>query len=324
MTRYLLLLTTFLTIALHGYCSDARVVVAVANPFVRNAIVQRLQIEGYRHIREDDCLATTFTTLFSDFHPEYVIVDGTQTDVANAMIIDTQAINAAYNTNVKKTIVLASFEIYPDNCPVPHKETSLATLKRDGQSSPYQIAKLTALKQCQEHNALKRPRFILCPHPYLCGPHDTGFTANSQHPIKNIAARVLKAKWQNQSFAVVPNDGRARYEIMHIDDLAAAVVFLLTAQIEDEIVNISYGHDTNVKTLSEYIKSSLKFTGTLIFDPTSFDDVPRHMLNNTRLTTLGWYPTVNSQEVIKDTVLWLESKSPPPYSPEEETPFILP
>lgn len=312
-----------------GICNDTRVLVVVPNSFVRSSLVARLQMEGYHFIREESGLKLeqnpkALSTLFADFRPDYVIVDGSKQNAADAFFIDSLVVHAAAAADVKKTLVLASSEIYAPKTPLPFKEDSLLNIKIESLSDPYHIAKLTALKTCHTLNGLKRPKYIFCPYPYLCGPHDTGFDIRASHPVKNIASRILKAKWKKEGFAVISNDGRARYELMHIDDMASAVVFLLTAPVEDEVINIAYGQDTNVKTIAEYIKSHLQYNGNLIFDPTSFDDIPRLVLDNTRMTTLGWYPTVVSQDILKDTSLWLETQQKLPYNPTEETPFILP
>lgn len=319
-----LLAIVFTFLSVSGFCTNAKVLVVIPDDFVRNALVMRLQMDGYDNVRGTNGQTEELGKLFTDFRPDYVVVDGTTKNPADSMVLDTQVIQAANIANVKKTIMLTSSSIYPLGCALPFKEDVLLNLKCQYLTDPYQIGKVTAIKQCHEFNGLKRPRFIICPHPYLCGPNDSGFSPTSTHPVKNIAARLVKAKHQKETFAVIANDGRARYEIMHIDDLTSAVVFLLTANTEDEIVNIGYGHDINIKSLAEYAKQHLQFAGSLIFDPTSFDDVPRQMLDNTRLTTLGWYPTVNAQDIIKDTVLWLETKQQGAYSSTEVTPCILP
>ncbi len=318
------LFIAFLTCSIGGFCQDERVLVVIPDPFIRNALVQRLQIEGYHNIREEACNTCDFTSLFANFRPDYVIVDGSKNNAADTMIIDTQVINTAHKANVKKTLVLSPADIYSLKTPLPFKEDTLLNVKLDTLSDPQAIAKITALKQCHEYNGLKRPRFIFCPYPRLCGPHDTGFTVHSHDPVKNVAARILRAKWQQEDFAVISNDGKARYEFMHIDDMCSAVVFMLTAPTEDEIVNIGYGRDTTIKVIAGYIKEHLKFLGNLIFDCTSYDEVPRQVLDNSRLTMLGWYSTVTAQDVIKDTVLWLETTLQKPYKASEDTPFILP
>ncbi len=311
------------------FASDERVLVVMQDAFLRRAIVQRLQMEGYSNVLEEGCGSKDFgpgylAALFSEFQPDFVIVDGSKGDPLDCMIIDTQVVQQAASSRVKKTFVLSSFAVYPNNAPLPLKEESLVNLKIEKITEPYQIAKSRALKQIEELNGLKQPRYFFVVHPYLVGPHDTGFDIWAKDPVKNIAARVLKAKWKKLDFTVVSNNGKARYEIMHADDLADALVFLLSSEPDEAIINVSSGCDIPVKQLTEYVKSHLKFTGEVIYDPTAFDEVPRRVLDNRRCTNLGFTPQVNGQDAIKDTVLWLESQISKPYNPAEDTPFTLP
>ncbi|MBS0633844.1 MAG: NAD-dependent epimerase/dehydratase family protein [Verrucomicrobia bacterium] len=314
MKRYIVAL--FVLIAQFAFCSDAKVLVLIPNDFVRNAVVLGLQIEGYHAIHEADS-----PTEIATVRPDYVIVDGSATQAKDGLFIDSQTVNMAYIHNVKKTLVLSSYQIYPENTPIPLKENALLNVQIETVTDPYQIAKITALKQCQEHNGLKRPRFIICPYPILTGPHDTGFNIRSNDPLKNISARILRAKWRNDSFALVSDEGKARYEFLHVDDLASAVTFLLTAEPEEQIINIGYGQDINIKAIAEYTKQLLKYPGELIFDPTCYDNTPRHVLDPTRLTMLGWTAKIPPQDALKDTVLWLEGTVKQPYNPVEETRF---
>jgi GDP-L-fucose synthase len=301
-----------------GFCTEPKVLVAVKDDFVRNALVVRLQMEGYHHIREEsreDIMAIPLA--FNEFRPDYVIVDSSET-------VEMQVLSEANEAKVKKTIVLADFRIYPEKAKIPFKEDQLLDVKETDLQDPYIKAKLATLKKCHQLNGLKEPRFVFCPFPYLTGPHDKGFNIRSEHPVKCIGARVLKAKWQKASFFVVSTNKQARYEIMHIDDLASACVYLLTQPSDQEIVNISYGRDTELSTVVDYAKHYLKYPGEVIYDSTCFDTAARRVLDSSRITTLGWYPTVIAQDVIKDTVLWLETQVSTPYDPVEETPFILP
>ncbi len=301
--------------------AEPRVALVITDPFIKNAIITRLQMEGMGEIRD---YAPELGIDFSDFMPDYVIIDGSQDIAAESMIIDTRALAASYRVRAKKTLLLSSCEVYPEKEPIPFSEDLLLDLDVESLKNPYQIAKLSAFKQCREYNGLRNPRFILCPYAMVAGSHATGFSQLSTDPVKNISSRILKAKWEKRDFAVVSNDGKASYEVMHVDDLASAVVFLLTKDLEDEIVNIGYGRDTNIKVLTEYIRHHLKFEQKIIYDSTSFDDVPRRILDTKRLTTLGWYPSWNTQDLIKDTVLWLERQQKTAYKPGEDSKFSLP
>lgn len=323
------LLVACLSFALSAFASNEKVLVVVPNTFIRDAIVLALQLEDYHFIKAESCEGIDaesgqIETLIHSFKPDFVIVDGASENVLDSLLIDTHVINASYQAGVKKVIVLASFDVYPPKSPLPFKEDRLLSVKLENLDDPYRIAKITALQTCHAYNGLKRPRFLFCPYPYLVGPHDTGFDIRSPHPLKNIASRILKAKWLNKDFAVISNDGKARYEFMHVDDMAQAAVFLLKAAPEDEVINVSYGRDTKIEPLAEYVKQHLKFKGNLIFDVTSYDEVARMVLDNSRMTALGWTATTTGQDAIKETVLWLERQAPPPSLLLEEEKFALP
>ncbi len=302
--------------------AEPKVALVVADPFIKNAIVNRLQMEGMGEIRD---YSPELAIDFTDFMPDYVIIDGSTKSAADSMIIDAKALAASYAVRAKKTLLLSSSEVYPERAAIPLREDILADIELDELKNPYQIAKLSCLKQCRDYNGLKNPRFILCPYALLAGAHATGFDQFSTDPIKNISARILKAKAENRDFALVSNDGKASYEVIHVDDLASAVVFLLTQQdLEDDVINIGYGRDTNIKLLAEYIRHHLKFEQKIIYDVTSFDDIPRRVLDTKRLTALGWYPSWNTQDLLKDTVLWLEKEHKIACKKSRDSKFTLP
>lgn len=312
----------------HLIANDAKVLLVMPNTFIREAIAQKLQIEGYRNVFQES-VATLDTTagqlehLIAKIEPDYIIVDGSGSSAAETLLIDTAVLSAAQELPQTKVFVLASFDIYPLTNPLPFQEANLTKIKIENVENPWQIAKLTALKQCTAFNGLKKPRFFFCTYPHLCGPHDTGFQVRSQEILKNISSRILRAKVQKQDFALISNDGEAQYEFLHVDDLASGLIFLFNAQSDEMIINIGYGRNTNIKTVAEYVKGHLGFEGKLIFDVTSYDVVPRLLLDTRRLERLGWAPSYTTQEAIKDTVQWLESQAPE-YDLFEEKEFTLP
>jgi len=326
--RFCVFAFNFLCLTSFLVANEAKVLLVMPNKFIREAIAQKLLIEGYRNVIQEsvetlDTSSGQIAHLIAKTEPDYVIVDGSSDSALETLLIDTSVINAAMELPKTKVFVLSSFTVYPLKNPLPFQEENLLKIKIDKLEDPWQIAKLSALKLCSSHNGLKVPRAFFCTYPYLCGPHDTGFQIRAEHPLKNISSRILKAKLQKKDFTVVSNDGEAQYEFIHVDDLASALIFLFQAPNEDMIINIGYGRDTNIRTLAQYVKGHLNFEGNLIFDVTSYDVVPRLVLDTRRLSRLGWVPSYTTQDAIKDTVQWLESKAPE-YDPLEEKELILP
>ena len=95
---------------------------------------------------------------------------------------------------------------------------------------------------------------------------------------------------------------------MHVDDLADACYFLLHNYNEAGLVNIGWGEDVTIKELATLIASEVGFTGSLEFDTTKPDGTPRKLMDTTKLTHLGWKPSINLKEGIRRTVEEVKGK----------------
>ena len=89
---------------------------------------------------------------------------------------------------------------------------------------------------------------------------------------------------------------------MHVDDLADACYFLLQNYNQAGLVNIGWGEDVTIKELATLIASEVGYTGSLEFDTTKPDGTPRKLMDTTKLTKLGWKPSINLKEGIRMTI----------------------
>jgi GDP-L-fucose synthase len=89
---------------------------------------------------------------------------------------------------------------------------------------------------------------------------------------------------------------------MHVDDLADACYFLLQNYNEAGLVNIGWGEDVSIKELAIMIASEVGYTGSLEFDTSKPDGTPRKLMDTTKLTGLGWKPSIKLQEGISRTI----------------------
>lgn len=307
------ILVVLLSLLMPCFGGEEKVLVITQSSFLKEAMDFRLQVEGYKvAIASNESLSSPLLIeqLMLEERPDYVIVDGLAESVIDALLIDTQVINAANQIGVKKTIVLASYDIYPKKIELPYKEKFLLEQKIEWLDDPYQIAKLTALKQCHALNGLKTPRFLLCIHPLVYGPKDANYSVHSKHPVKSIAARLIQCNREQKNFCPIANNGSALYELLHVDDLAKAVAFLLVTPSEEEVINIGTGTEVAIEQIAAYAKNHLNFKGRIILDPNCYDDVPRKVLDCTRLSTLGFAPSISLHDGIRETVIWLDGATP--------------
>jgi GDP-L-fucose synthase len=89
-----------------------------------------------------------------------------------------------------------------------------------------------------------------------------------------------------------------------VDDLAEACLFLLSHYDRPEIVNVGWGQDLSIAELAHTIAGVVGFTGTFVFDSSKPDGTPRKLLDTSRLTTLGWRPSISLESGIRSTYEW--------------------
>ena len=102
--------------------------------------------------------------------------------------------------------------------------------------------------------------------------------------------------------------GSPRRELLHVDDLAAAVVFLLehvaAADLPDGLVNVGTGVDQTIRELAELTQSVVGHTGPIEWDTSKPDGTPQKQLDVSRITALGWRPRRSLADGIRSTYEW--------------------
>ena len=102
--------------------------------------------------------------------------------------------------------------------------------------------------------------------------------------------------------------GTPRREFLHVDDLAAAVVFLLenvsAAEIPDALINIGTGKDQTIRELAELIQGVVGHTGPVEWDANKPDGTPQKQLDVSRMHELGWSARIGLEEGIRSTYEW--------------------
>ena len=101
--------------------------------------------------------------------------------------------------------------------------------------------------------------------------------------------------------------GEVFREFLYVDDLADACVFLMEkCDYKDigEIINIGTGRDLKLKDLALAIRETVGFGGEIVYDTSRPDGPPRKLLNTSRMSALGWKPSVSVKEGIALSYKW--------------------
>ena len=219
--------------------------------------------------------------------------------------IQTNVIDAAWRHGVQKLCFLGSSCIYPRLAPQPINEDALLTGPLEPTNEWYAIAKIAGIKLCQAYRRQYGFNAISLMPTNLYGPGDN-FDLENSHVLPALIHRFHEAKLRGDPEMIVWGTGTPRREFLHVDDLASAVVHLMTTYESGELVNIGCGEDVSIRELAELVARVVGYRGRLAFDTTKPDGTPRKLLDVSRLASLGWQPRIGLEEGIRATYEWFE------------------
>lgn len=225
------------------------------------------------------------------------------------LVIETNLIHAAFESQVKKLLFLGSTCIYPKLAPQPLKEEYLLSGPLEPTNEWYAVAKIAGIKLCQAYRQQHGCHFISGMPTNLYGPNDN-FDLSSSHVMPALIRKFREAKETRAESVTVWGSGRPLREFLHVDDCAEACVFLMQHYDGEEIVNIGVGEDLSILALAELIKKVVGYEGVLVFDSTKPDGTPRKLVDTTKINGLGWRARIGLEDGIRETYRWFCEHQP--------------
>jgi GDP-L-fucose synthase len=307
--------------------SDSKIFVAGHRGLVGSAIVRRLQAQGCTNLivrtrseldLRDQVQVNRF---FAEQRPEYVFLAAAKVGgiyanstypadyIRDNLSIQTNVIDAAYRSQVRKLLFLGSSCIYPKHAPQPIVEESLLTGPLEPTNEWYAIAKIAGLKMCQAYRAQYGFNAISVMPTNLYGPGDN-FDLQNSHVLPALIRKIHTAKVTGAPVVEVWGTGTPRREFLHVDDLADACVRLMEIYDDPMPVNIGWGEDITIADLARLIAEIVGFEGEVKYDTSKPDGTPRKLLDVSRLRALGWSPKISLRDGIAQTYRWYLEHQP--------------
>ena len=290
-----------------------------------SAIVRELQRQGYinlvmrTHAQLDleDAVATQY--FFEQERPEVVFLAAAKVGGIHAnntypveflmsnLLIQAHVCRAAYTTEVSRLIFLGSSCIYPRDCPQPIKEEYLLSGSLEPTNRAYALAKIAGIEMCWSYNREYGMKWLAAMPTNLYGPGDNYDLENS-HVLPALIRKIHEAKLIGASEVVLWGSGTPRREFLYVDDLANALVFLVT--LDDKrynfmvdpaicpIINIGSGIDLTIRELAETVASVIGYSGKFMHDTSKPDGTMRKVMDVSRIRSLGWEAGTNLRKGI--------------------------
>ena len=309
---------------------NSKIYVAGHRGLVGSAIVRRLRAEGYdnlllrTHAELDLTDQRQVNDFFSQERPDHVILAAAKVGGIHAndtypaefihqnLMIEANVIHAAWQSGVKRLLFLGSSCIYPREAPQPMREDALLTGPLEPTNEPYAIAKIAGIKLCESYNRQYGTDYRSVMPTNLYGPNDN-FDLQTSHVLPALIRKCHEAKEAGSESVEIWGTGNPRRELLHVDDLADACLFVMCLPPEEYAsqtepmrshLNVGMGVDVTIRELAEIVSEVVGFDGELRFNPEYPDGTPRKLLDVSRLETLGWRFQTGLEEGIRETYSW--------------------
>jgi len=228
------------------------------------------------------------------------------------LMIECNVIHQAFAAGVHRLLQLGSSCIYPRGADQPMRETALLTGVLEPTNEPYAIAKIAGIKLCESYNRQHGTDYRSVMPTNLYGPGDN-FNAEGAHVLPALMRRFHEAKLAGAAEVTIWGTGRPRREFLHVDDMAAASLFVLDLGPADYAantapmlshVNVGTGTDVSILEAAQMVAEIVGFGGRIVLDPTKPDGAPRKLLDVSRLAGLGWRAKIPLREGLRQTYAW--------------------
>ena len=219
------------------------------------------------------------------------------------LVMQNNVIGAAHAAGVEHLVFLGSTCIYPREAPQPMREDSLLTGTLEPTNEWYAIAKIAGIKLCQAMRRQYGRDYFSAMPTNLYGSHDN-YHPQYSHMIPALIRRIHEAKLSGQKQVTLWGTGTPRREILHSDDCADAVLFLLERYSGEDIVNIGRGEDHTIDEIAQVIADVVGWQGRFEHDLSKPDGTPRKLVAVDRLFAMGWRPKYGLHEGLANAYEW--------------------
>lgn len=301
--------------------SNDNIYVAGHNGMVGSALVRALKQRGNNnlilksHNELDLTIQSDVVDFFKEESPDIVFlaaakVGGIGASIAEPVtflmdniIIQHNVIKSAFDAGVEKLIFLGSACIYPTQSSQPLKEEYLLTGPLESAKEGYALSKIVGLKACEYYNKQYGTNYTAVMPPNLYGINDN-FDLKTAHVVAALIKKMHLAKINDEPQVEIWGSGNQYRELMFVDDVADATLFVADNYSGESFINIGVGVDYTIREIAQTIQKVVGYEGKLFFDTSKPDGIFRRVLDVSNFNKLGWKSKFSLEDGLSLTYDW--------------------
>ncbi|MBQ9273343.1 MAG: NAD-dependent epimerase/dehydratase family protein [Succinivibrio sp.] len=299
---------------------DSKIFIAGHSGLVGSALIRLLRARGFTQVltRTHDELELCDNAAVEDFfaqeRPDAVIMAAAvnsslaynSTHATHAyssnLLMGLNIISSACRHHTARLCYIGSATLYPANTLSPISETALGSGLLDAQHEMYALAKLCCARYLDACNREYGTGYFTVVPCNLYGLNDR--YGPHARVIPALIEKFCSAKDQDAPFVSVWGSGKARREFLCSDDLAEAILHLMSIDLPSlpgSLINVGTGYDLSIRELALLIRKITGFSGEVVFDTTKPEGAHSRLLDISLLRNLGWQPRLSLEEGLQLT-----------------------
>jgi GDPmannose 4,6-dehydratase/GDP-L-fucose synthase len=192
------------------------------------------------------------------------------------------------------------------------REDALLSGTLEPTNEPYAIAKIAGIKLCESYNRQHGVDYRSVMPANLYGPGDNFHPENS-HVLPALIRKFHDAAKSGQDEVIIWGSGTPRREFLHVDDMAAASLFVLDLSKTDydagtsamlSHINVGSGTDVSILELAKLVAKITNYSGRILTDKTKPDGAPRKLMDVSRMKSMGWHANIALEDGVSETYSW--------------------
>ena len=299
---------------------NSKIYVAGHNGLVGSAIVRELKRKGYQNIlvaskkKLDLTNQSNVLKFLQKNKPNFIFLAAAKVGgiysnkkykadfIYENLAIQLNVINGAYLSGIKNLIFLGSSCVYPKNCKQPIKEDYLLTGALESTNDAYALAKIAGIKMCESFNEQYKTNYNCLMPTNTFGPNDNYNLLNS-HFLPALIKKIDKLKNSKKNVLLLWGNGKAKREVIHVDDIANACVFFMNKRKKPTLINIGTGKDYSIKYYAKLISRIILPKKKIIikYDTSKPNGTKRKVMNVSLAKKLGWKYNISIKKAISST-----------------------
>ena len=298
----------------------SKIYIAGHNGLVGSAILRKLKLDGYKNIiyknrQQLDLKDQKKVFQFLNKNkPDFIFIAAAKVGgiysnnnykaeyIFDNLSIQSNLIHSAYLNGIKNLIFLGSSCVYPRLCKQPIKENYLLTGELEKTNDAYSIAKIAGIKMCESYNSQYNTSYKCLMPTNTFGPNDY-YNELKSHMFPALIKKAHEVRIKNEKELILWGNGKAKREIIYVDDIADACIYFMKKKFKETTINIGTGKDFSIKQYAEMLLKLIipNKRIKIKYDLSKPNGTPRKVLDVSLAKKYGWKSKTDLKKAILHT-----------------------